>query len=74
MVNIPRDFMLKTSPPKDSSLPKCSPEYVKFVQQSRQVLGLPEKCAPTERLNPSLDGLMEEAFSRLEHVRRQETL
>jgi hypothetical protein len=43
---------------------------VKFVQQSRKVLGLPEKSAPTERLNPSLDGLMKEAFSRLKCARR----
>lgn len=51
--------MLKTSKTQDSPLPKCSPAYVKFVQQSRQVLGLPEKSAPTERLNPSLHGLMQ---------------
>jgi hypothetical protein len=65
--------MLKTTPPKDSTLPKCSPAYVKFVQQSRKVLGLPEKSAPTERLNPSLDGLMKEAFARLEAARRKST-
>ncbi len=65
--------MLKTSKTQDSALPKCSPAYVKFVQQSRQVLGLPEKSAPTERLNPSLHGLMKEALSRLEIARRKET-
>jgi len=59
-----------TPPAQDSTQPKCSPAYVKFVQQSRRVLGLPEKSAPTERLNPSLDGLMKEAFSRLKAVRR----
>lgn len=66
--------MLKTTPPKDSIQPKCSPAYVKFVQQSRRVLGLPEKSAPTERLNPSLHGLMQEAFSRLEAARRNRTI
>ena len=65
--------MLKTAPSKDSTLPQCSPAYVKFVQQSRKVLGLPEKSAPTERLNPSLDGLMQEAFSRLEAAHRKST-
>jgi hypothetical protein len=65
--------MLKTAPPKDSTLPKCSPAYVEFVQQSRKVLGLPEKSAPTERLNPSLHELMTEAFSRLEAARRKAT-
>jgi len=66
--------MLKTSPPKDSTLLKCSPAYVRFVQQSRKVLGLPGKSEPTERLNPSLDGLMQEAFSRLETARRNRTI
>lgn len=65
--------MPKTLETKDSTLPKCSPAYVKFVQQSRKVLGLPEKSAPTERLNPSLHGLMEEAFSRVETARRKPT-
>ena len=62
--------MSKTSPMKDSNLPKCSPVYVQFVQQSRKVLGLPEKSAPTERLNPSLDGLMQRASLQLKHARR----
>jgi hypothetical protein len=48
---------------KGSSPPTCSEKYVQFVQQSRKVLGSPEKSAPTERLNPSLHGLMQEAFS-----------
>lgn len=55
--------MLKSSPPK------CSPAYVKFVQQSRKVLGLPEKSAPTERLNSELHELMKEALARLEAAR-----
>lgn len=54
--------MPETLQTKDTTLPTCSPEYVKFVQQSRKVLGLPEKSAPTERLNPSLDGLMIEVL------------
>jgi hypothetical protein len=58
---------------KDIPLPKCTPLYVDFVQQSRRVLGLPEKSAPTERLNPSLHGLMIEAFSRLEAARHKTT-
>jgi hypothetical protein len=61
------------APTKDSPLPPCTPLYVEFVQQSRKVLGLPEKSAPTERLNPSLHGLMIEAFSRVEAARRKTT-
>jgi hypothetical protein len=47
---------------KDSPQPKCSPAYVKFVQQSRKVLGLPEKPDPTKRLNPSFHGLMKKVL------------
>lgn len=61
------------APTKDSPLPPCIPLYVEFVQQSRKVLGLPEKSAPTERLNPSLHGLMIEVFSRVEASRQKQT-
>ena len=37
--------------------------YAEFVTQSREVLGLPPEAAPSERLNPSLHGLMKEAFA-----------
>lgn len=52
---------------------QSSPSYAEFVAQSRRVLGLPEKSAPTGRLNPSLNGLMNEAFSRAEASRRRKT-
>lgn len=40
--------------------------YAEFVTQSREVLGLPPEAAPSERLNPSLHGLMKEAFAASE--------
>lgn len=57
--------MITPSQAEVSTPPKGSPEYVCFVQQSRRVLGFPEKPDPKERLNPSLDGLMIEAFYRI---------
>lgn len=61
------------APTKDSPLPPCTPLYVEFVQQSRKVLGLPEKSAPTERLNPSLHGLMIEVLYGSETRRQKQT-
>jgi hypothetical protein len=54
---------------QEPAKPKVTPGYVEFVQQSRKVLGLPEKPAPTERLNPELHELMQRAFSRLKAAR-----
>jgi len=56
-----------SSPPEEEgSKPHRFPTYAEFVQQSRRVLGLPEKPPPTECLNPGLRDLMNEAFRRAE--------